>query len=108
MYKFKAKDSEINSYPLCLGNISKDFTLITWKNRSNRKLKIFSVDYNTINTSDNLGIHRYLMKETFYKIMFGLTNQKYEIQLIISIYLLLIYILMNTVKTCTTTHLLLN
>ena len=108
MYKYKAKDSEINSYPLCLGDIAKDFTLNNMKNRSNRKLKILSVDYNTINTSDNLDIHRYLMKETFYKIMFGLTNQKYEIQLIISIYLLLIYILMNTVKTCTTIHLLLN
>ena len=27
MYRFKAKDSEIKPYPLCLGNISKDFTL---------------------------------------------------------------------------------
>ena len=26
IYKFKAKDSEINAAPLCLGNFSKDFT----------------------------------------------------------------------------------
>ena len=26
MYHFKAKDSELNTYPLCLGNIPKDFT----------------------------------------------------------------------------------
>ena len=26
MCQFKAKDSEINDYALCLGNISKDFT----------------------------------------------------------------------------------
>ena len=25
IYKFKAKDSDINAAPLCLGNISKDF-----------------------------------------------------------------------------------
>ena len=27
MYQFKAKDSEIKYYTLCLGNISKDFTI---------------------------------------------------------------------------------
>ena len=27
MYQFKAKDSEIKQYLLCLGNISKDFTI---------------------------------------------------------------------------------
>ena len=27
MYQFKAKDSETKPYPLCLGNISKDFTI---------------------------------------------------------------------------------
>ena len=26
IYQFKAKDSEIKPYPLCLDNISKDFT----------------------------------------------------------------------------------
>ena len=31
----------------------------------------FFVEYNTIDTSNALDIHRYLMKETWYKIMFG-------------------------------------
>ena len=30
-HQFKAKDSEIKPYPLCLGNISKDFTLDNMK-----------------------------------------------------------------------------
>ena len=33
VYQFKAKDSEIKQYPLCLENISADFWTITWKNR---------------------------------------------------------------------------
>ena len=32
IYQFKAKDSEIKPYPLCLGNISKDFTVDNMKN----------------------------------------------------------------------------
>ena len=35
IYQFKAKDSAIKSYPLCLGNISKDFTANNIKNRIN-------------------------------------------------------------------------
>ena len=31
IYQFKAKDSEIKIYSLCLGNISKDFTVINMK-----------------------------------------------------------------------------
>ena len=27
IYQFKAKETEINPYPLCLGNISNDFTV---------------------------------------------------------------------------------
>ena len=30
MYKFKAKDSEIKPYPLCLGNISKTLQPTAW------------------------------------------------------------------------------
>ena len=32
MYQFKAKDSEIKQYLLCLGNVSKDFTFDSMKN----------------------------------------------------------------------------
>ena len=31
IYQFKAKDSEIKDYALCLGNISKDFTINNMK-----------------------------------------------------------------------------
>ena len=41
IYQFKAKVSEIKNYAMCLGNISKDFTIYT---------------------NDILDIHRYLMK----------------------------------------------
>ena len=47
MYKFKSKDSEINAASLCLGNVSKDF----------------SVHYDNINVYDILDIHKYLMKK---------------------------------------------
>ena len=31
MCQFKTKDSEVKPYPLCLGNISKDFTFYNMK-----------------------------------------------------------------------------
>ena len=31
LYQFKAKDLEMNQYPLCYSNISKDFTLNNMK-----------------------------------------------------------------------------
>ena len=37
IYQFKAKMSEINDYALCLGNISKDFTI----NNMKKELQIF-------------------------------------------------------------------
>ena len=41
-YQFKAKNSEIKDYALCLGNISKDFRIINMrKNRIKRSCKIF-------------------------------------------------------------------
>ena len=40
--KFKAKDSDIKDYKLCLGNISKDFTINNMKkNRLKRNCKSF-------------------------------------------------------------------
>ena len=55
-------------YPLCLGNISKDFTLANMKKKKKKKwkgsVKVFSVDYNPIDTSSIVDIHRYLMIET--------------------------------------------
>ena len=62
--KFKAKDSEIVPYSLCLGNISKDWTNDNMKKTGfNGYIYDFSTDYNAINKSDILDIHKYLMKK---------------------------------------------
>ena len=62
--KFKAKDSEIIPYSLCLGNISKDWTNDnTKKTGFNGYIYDFSTDYKAIATSDILDIHKYLMKK---------------------------------------------
>ena len=50
--KFKAKNSEIVAYPLCLGNISKDFSV---DNMKKNRLKGYVYDL--------LDIHKYLMKK---------------------------------------------
>ena len=36
----------------------------------------FSVGYSTFDTSNIIDIHKYLMKKTWYKIMFGLIKKK--------------------------------
>ena len=62
--KFKAKDSEINSYELCLGNISKDCSVDNMKKTSRASFVYdFSVDYDAIVVSDVLNIHKYLMEK---------------------------------------------
>ena len=53
VYQFKAKDSEIKDYALCLGNVSKNFTI---NNMKKTRLKGVILDI--------LDIHRYLMKRT--------------------------------------------
>ena len=62
--KFKSKDSEIVPYPLCLGNISKDFNLTnTQKTGLFRYAYDFIVDYRAISNDKIHGIHRYLMNK---------------------------------------------
>ena len=62
--KFKAKDSEILAYSLCLGNISKDWSQDNMKITGfNGYIYDFSTDYNAIAVSDILDIHKYLMKK---------------------------------------------
>ena len=62
--KFKAKDSAIVVSPLCLGNISKD-----WSTDNMKKTGLtgyvydFSADYNTVTVDDIKDIHKYLMKQ---------------------------------------------
>ena len=62
--KFKAKDFEIAATPLCLGNISKYFSIDNMINTGLYGYVYgFSVDYDTIAVDDILDIHRYLMRK---------------------------------------------
>ena len=64
IYKFKAKDSEIVPSPLCLGNISKDWSVDNMKKTGfNGYIYDFSVDYHATDVADIVDIHRYLMKK---------------------------------------------
>ena len=64
IHKFKAKDSEIAATALCLGNISKDWSVDNMKKTGlNGYVYDFSVDYDAIAVDDILFIHKYLMKK---------------------------------------------
>ena len=64
IYKFKAKNSEIAASPLCLGNISKDWSIDNKKKTGlNGYFYDFSVDYDAIAIDDILDIYKYLMKK---------------------------------------------
>ena len=64
IYKFKAKDSEIVATPLCLGNISKDWSVDNMKKTGlDGKVYDFNVDYDAIVVDDILDIPSYLMKK---------------------------------------------
>ena len=64
IYKFKAKDCEIVANPLCLGKISKDWTVDNMKKTGlNGNVYDFSTDYDAIAVDDILGIHQYLIKK---------------------------------------------
>ena len=54
IYQFKEKDSEIKDCTLCLGNISKYFTINNMKKKKKNSV---------IDTNDLLDIHKYLMKK---------------------------------------------
>ena len=62
--KFKAKDSEIAATPLCLGNISKDWSIDNMKRTAfTGYVYHFSVDYKATDVDDIKDIHKYLMKK---------------------------------------------
>ena len=62
--KLKAKDSEIVAYPLCFGNISKDWSVDNMKKTGLKGYVYdFSVNYDAIAVSDILNIHMYLMEK---------------------------------------------
>ena len=64
--KFKAKDSEIAASPLCLGNISKDWSTDNMKKTGlNEYVYEFNVDYTNLNKTNDIAesmplFHKYL------------------------------------------------
>ena len=64
IHKFKAKDSDIVANSLCLGNISKDWSVDNMKKTGlNGYVYDFSVDYDAIAVDDILDNHKYLMRK---------------------------------------------
>ena len=62
--KFKAKHSEVVATPLCLGNISKDWSIDNMKRIGfTGYVYDFSVDYEATNVDDIKDINKYLMKK---------------------------------------------
>ena len=65
IFKFKANDSEIAASPLCLGNISKDWSTNNMKEKAgfNGYVYDFSVDYDATDTDDIKDMYKCLMKK---------------------------------------------
>ena len=61
--EFVVRDSEINPIPLCLGNISKDFSNGNMK-KTGLNVFHFSVDYDAAAVDDILDTCKYLMKKS--------------------------------------------
>ena len=64
-YQFKANNSEIKNYPLCLGTISGDFSAYSRKKKGLHRCVCNSfVDCRAFNDAINIiDIHKYLMKQ---------------------------------------------
>ena len=66
IYKFKAKEYEIKDgqTEICLGNISRDFSVDNMKKTGlYGNVRDFSIDFTSIAVNDILCIHKYLMKK---------------------------------------------
>ena len=62
--KFEAKDSAIVASPLCLENISKDWSIDNMKKAGlTDYVYDFSADYNAVTLDDIKDIHKYLMEK---------------------------------------------
>ena len=63
IHKFKASHSEIVATRLCLGKISKDWSVDNMKRTGfNGYVYDFSVNYDATDVDDILDIHKYLME----------------------------------------------
>ena len=64
IFKFKAKDSEILVGAICLGNISKDWSVDNMRRTGfTGNVYDFSVDYDPIANDNIKKIHKYFMKK---------------------------------------------
>ena len=64
IHKFRSRDPENLAHSLCLGNISKDWSVDNLKKTGlNGYVYDFTVDYDAIAVDDILNIHKYLMKK---------------------------------------------
>ena len=64
IHKFTVKNSEINPYELCLGNISKNWSVDNMKNTDLKGyIYDFSINCNTISNCDKKDIHKYLIEK---------------------------------------------
>ena len=62
--KFKAEDSEIAEDPICLGNISKDFSESNMKKTGlYGSVYYFNIDHNATAVNDILDAYNYLIKK---------------------------------------------
>ena len=63
-HNFKWKDIKVPTNPVCLGNISKNWSVDNMKKTGLKDYVYdFSVDYNADTVSDTLHIHKYLMEK---------------------------------------------
>ena len=66
IHKVKTKDSEIIAAPICLGNISRDFSVDNMKNTGlNGFVYDFSVDYDATTNDKILDIHKNLIEKIY-------------------------------------------
>ena len=65
IHKFKGKHSEIVATPLCLANISKDFSVDNMKKKTGLNGYVYDIsgDYDAIAVDDILDIQTYLMEK---------------------------------------------
>ena len=76
VYQLKAKKSEIKRLWTVFRSCFKRFYNYKYeKNAIKGVVKLFSVDFNPIDTNNFFDIHKYLMKRTCYKIIFGLIKK---------------------------------
>ena len=64
--KFKAKNSELIKYPMCLGDLSKDYNANVHHKKATGlygNVYDFSVDYSAISNDKIHDIHAYLMRK---------------------------------------------